>query len=155
MPPWSILQYFWPSLKLLINFVIKSIVLYIFERPFYTGLTVCVKSFFRPACIPIGQHTCMSRTMRYCILYVCKKQMLRRAVTNVHCLLVCTHYFKPDLPGCTTRLDKQIFVCTIVNIFLPISFNICFGAQKIVSSKYPSTIMFWLRKTFWFTLFQT
>ena len=27
-------------------------------------------------------------------------------------------------------LDKQNFQCKIVNIFLPISFNICFGCSK-------------------------
>ena len=29
-----------------------------------------------------------------------------------------------------TGLDKQFFLRKIVNIFLPICFNICFGAQK-------------------------
>ena len=30
-------------------------------------------------------------------------------------------------------LDKQIFERKIVNIFLPISFNICFGCSKELS----------------------
>ena len=29
-----------------------------------------------------------------------------------------------------TGLDKQNFECKIVNIFLPITFNICFGCSK-------------------------
>ena len=35
------------------------------------------------------------------------------------------------LAGCeSTGLDKQFFQRKIVNIFLPINFNICLGAQK-------------------------
>ena len=33
-------------------------------------------------------------------------------------------------------LDKQIFWCKIVNIFLPISFNICFGCSKELSQSF-------------------
>ena len=49
----------------------------------------------------------------------------------------------------TSGLDKQNFECKIVNIFLPISFNICFWVLKEPSHldssfEYPQH-MFWLR----------
>ena len=48
-----------------------------------------------------------------------------------------------------TGLDKQNFQLKIVNIFLPINFNICFGCSKERSHRdgsfeYPQH-MFWLR----------
>ena len=61
-----------------------------------------------------------------------------------------------------TGLDKHnsIFKCKIVNIFLPISFNIYFGCSKEPSHwdgyfEYPQH-MFWLRNKkniFWYALF--
>ena len=50
---------------------------------------------------------------------------------------------------CVRDLDKQNFECKIINIFLPISFNICFGCSKEPSHwdgsfEYPQH-MFWLR----------
>ena len=32
--------------------------------------------------------------------------------------------------GTIAGLDKQNFECKIVNIFIPISFNVCFGCSK-------------------------
>ena len=59
----------------------------------------------------------------------------------------------------TIGLDKQIFERKIVNIFLPISFNICFGGSKEPSHsdssfEYPQHI-FWFRNKkiiFWYAL---
>ena len=36
----------------------------------------------------------------------------------------------PDVMRLPTGLDKQKFMPKIVNIFLPISFNLCFGCSK-------------------------
>ena len=60
----------------------------------------------------------------------------------------------------TIGLDKQSFERKIVNIFLPVSFNICFWCSKEPSQRdgsfeYPQH-MFWLKKKendfFWYTL---
>ena len=46
-------------------------------------------------------------------------------------LLIFNRYlYKKQLNSENTGLDKQKFQRKIVNIFLPINFNICFGAQK-------------------------
>ena len=57
----------------------------------------------------------------------------------LHCVEACNDWVKLSqvmrFGYLSTGLDKQKFAATIVNIFLPIIFNICFGCSKELSHR--------------------